>query len=308
MKILFIGFGSIARKHKAALDSLFSGIEYFALRSGGKESSEEIEHVKSIYSIEEIPEVISFAIIASPTYKHSEGIRLMVLKRIPIFIEKPILNSLEEGDILNGLIKQHNIFSYVACNLRFLTSLRFLKSALIKEDMRINEVNIYAGSYLPDWRPHLNWRQNYSAHADMGGGVHLDLFHELDYAYWLFGAPLTSLNIKRSSSSLEISAIDFASYSMVYNDFVATITLNYFRRFPKRVIEIVFENDIWEIDILKNCITSFKNGIIFKDDQFRISDTYASQMKWFVECLESGKNNFNTFEDSLNILKICLKN
>lgn len=307
MIVLFIGYGSIARKHKAALDSLYPGAAVYALRSGTKETSEAIEGVQSIFSEEEIPLGTTFAIISSPTYKHTQSIAMLVSKNIPLFIEKPLAHSLAGLDDIGRVIKEKDLFTYVACNLRFLPAMVFLHQTLAAKEKRINEVNVYAGSYLPDWRPHLDYKTNYSAHENMGGGVHLDLFHELDYVCWLFGMPEYSQGIRRMKSSLGIDAVDFASYALVYGGFVATVQLNYYRRKAKRTLEIVFDDCCWNMDIINNKITDDNNTLIFDGGDFKIIDTYAVQMKWFVEALSGNEAPFNTFEESLNILKIGLQ-
>lgn len=307
MIVLFIGFGSIAKKHKAALDVLYPAALCYALRSGAPESTEEIAGVQSIFSKEEIPANVTFAIISSPTYKHTESLEMLVERNIPLFIEKPLSHSLANLDHIGKEIAERNLFSYVACNLRFLPALVFLHQALASGAKRINEVNVYAGSYLPDWRPHLDYKKNYSANEEMGGGVHLDLFHELDYICWLLGMPEYSCSIKRSVSSLGISAVDFASYSLVYKEFVTTIQLNYYRRKAKRTIELVFDDCCWTVDILQNRITDDSETVIFDGGEGKIIDTYTAQLKWFVAALEGKAEPFNTFDESLRILKISLQ-
>ena len=64
----------------------------------------------------------------------------------------------------------------------------------------INEINVYCGSYLPDWRPETNYKNIYSSYKNKGGGVHLDLFHEVDFIYWIFGNPDTIYNFLSNKS------------------------------------------------------------------------------------------------------------
>lgn len=306
MNILFIGYGSIAKKHKLAIDKLCQSAVCIALRSN--KDALEIEGVKSIYGWDELIVNPDFAIVSTPTFRHTEDVKVVVERRIPIFLEKPVSHVLDGLDALSKEISDKHIPTYVACNLRFLPVLQFLHSYLEEKKPKINEVLVYAGSYLPDWRPAVNYKENYSARSEMGGGVHLDLFHELDYVSWLFGQPDRSLSIKSNKSSLDLSAVDFASYSWTYEGFTATILLNYFRRKAKRTIEIVFEDDTWIVDLLKNNIMTDSGQLIFDCADSGIKDTYVSQMRYFIDCIRSGTTPmFNTFQDSVKILKVCLE-
>ena len=51
-----------------------------------------------------------------------------------------------------------------------------------------SSVRLWFGSWLPDWRPAVDYRPTYSARAELGGGVLLDAIHELDMLVWLLGA------------------------------------------------------------------------------------------------------------------------
>jgi predicted dehydrogenase len=304
MNILIIGLGSIALKHINAINKIDNKINIFAYRSIGHQNT--IPGVKNIYSLEDLEVKFDFAIISNPTHLHSHFISLLSEKGINLFIEKPPLDSLINADILLKKVENSNIITYVGCNLRFHPSLVFLKKEVLLKNKRINEVNIYSGSYLPNWRPGKNFRDIYSVNPEMGGGVHLDLFHELDYAFWLFGKPNKVTSIKRNVSSLNISAVDYANFLFEYNEYTINIVLNYYRKDSKRSVEILFENQTWIIDILNNKIIDSENNLLFIDEKFEIINTYIEQMNYFIDALKNKKQTMNSFANSIDILKFCL--
>ena len=306
MEILIIGLGSIANKHLLAIKNVVPGAKVFALRSGNK--SKDVDGVNNIYILDEMQNKPDFAIISNPTNLHGEFIADLSKMNIPMMIEKPSLHSLEKAESLLNLINTNKTFTYVACNLRFHPCIVFLKDYLKNNTIRINEATIYCGSYLPDWRPNVNYKEVYSANLNMGGGVHLDLIHELDYTTWLFGKPNKYSSIQSNSSSLAIDAPDYAHYVLYYPTFSASITLNYFRRDVKRTIELVCEDSTIAIDLINNKILDSKQGILFENKDYKIIDTYVSQMSYFIDKLSKNEIPMNTFEESLEVLKIALSN
>ena len=305
MKVLIVGLGSIAKKHIEALRILKPNCIIYALRSSPIAKKE--EHVFNISKIDEVKIEFDFAIISNPTYLHYETIKFIAQKKIPLFIEKPALHSLENAEELIEFVEHNKVVNYVACNLRFHPCIVFLKENIIRKEKRINEINVYCGSFLPEWRSGLDFRQVYSANANMGGGVHLDLFHEIDYTTWLFGLPNRTTSILRSVSSLEIDAIDYANYTLEYNTFTANIVLNYYRRKPKRIIEIVFDNETLTIDLINNCIKNDNEQIIFGIEKFVFKDTYVAQLSYFITSLNTNQNPFNSLRESIDVLKIVLQ-
>lgn len=305
MNILIVGLGSIARKHLDALKSINNDLKIYALRSNINATIE--KNIENIHDLDNCRTVFDFAIISNPTYLHCEYIKILSYKGIPLFIEKPAIHNLEMGDELIGLIEEKKILTYVACNLRFHPCIKFLKDKIESEDLIINELNIYCGSYLPDWRPGKEYREIYSANASMGGGVHLDLIHELDYTTWLFGFPSVSKSVLKSISSLNIESIDYANYILEYEKFTATVILNYFRRKPKREIEIVLDKETWKVDLIKNEIVNENNELLFQDLNFNIKETYVKQLEYFINCLSNNQIPMNNFVEAFEVLKICLK-
>lgn len=303
MKILIIGLGSIGKKHVKAIKSILPNAEIFALRSNI--TAEKLPGVTNIFNLVEIASVtIDFAIISNLTSEHKKTIAQLILFGFPLFIEKPVTSSLDIEDLIN-LVESKGISTYVACNLRFLDCIRFVKDKLSQsQHKKLNEVNVYCGSYLPDWRPNTDFRKTYSANIELGGGVHIDLIHELDYIYWLFGSPNKVKRTFKSQSSLLISSFDYANYVLDYDGFCTSVILNYYRKDPKRNLELVFEDETWNVDLLKNQIVC-NNKIIFSSEQ-RITDTYKQQMEYFIKCLNSRNETFNTVSIAYDVLKICL--
>src|SRR6476646_8629955 len=125
MNVLFIGFGSIAQKHKSALLQLYPDVRMYALRSS--KDAALIPGVNSIYEWLELPAKIDFAIISTPTFLHLQPLDVLLKNKIPVMLEKPIADSLDGLNIFAERIATEHAFVYIACNLRFLPVLQFLK-------------------------------------------------------------------------------------------------------------------------------------------------------------------------------------
>ena len=95
-----------------------------------------------------------------------------------VLVEKPLFSKPNKINIKKNKY-------YVGYNLRFNPIINFLKKKI--KSKKIWSVNIFCGSYLPNWRNNIDYRKSSSAKKHLGGGVLLDLSHELDYVQWLFG-------------------------------------------------------------------------------------------------------------------------
>ncbi|MEE9437824.1 MAG: Gfo/Idh/MocA family oxidoreductase, partial [Saprospiraceae bacterium] len=203
MKVLIIGLGSIARKHISALqDFKPKNLQLFALRSG--RNSQSISRVTDIFDYATAYKISpDFIMISNNTSQHVKTILAVIEWGIPLFIEKPLSHTLNGIDQLFQKLIDHKTKSYIACNLRHLEVIQYLKHDLLQKIERINEVNVYCGSYLPSWRPNVNFRKSYSSNEELGGGVHLDLIHEIDYTYFLFGKPVSKNSLFGKRSNLK---------------------------------------------------------------------------------------------------------
>jgi len=302
MRVLIVGLGSIARKHIKALKNIDKSVFIYALRS--HQNADKINGVTNIYSYDDIDKLnLDFVILSNPTGLHFQSLNQLKELKLPLFVEKPLFDKTgnEQDELVDNIIK-NNLPTYVACNLRFLDSIVKIKEIIQSE--RVNEVNVYCGSYLPDWRPNVDYKTVYSANKEMGGGVLLDLIHELDYVYWLFGKPEQIKSVFRNNSSLNITAYDYANYLWEYDKFAVSIVLNYYRKDTKRSLEIVCDSGTYFIDLLRNTI-SFNDKVIFESSQCMI-DTYYNQMNFFIHQILRKYDDFNSIDQANNILKLCL--
>lgn len=303
MIILIIGLGSIGKRHVDAIYALKLEVTIYALRGGL--SNDCYKGVINIRSVDEIQNKIDFIVVSNITSAHEATIMSVLELKCPILIEKPVLSDEKNASLISAKLKQKNILTYVACNLRFHSGLQFFKKYLDERQPRINEVNIYCGSYLPDWRSGIDFRESYSANFDEGGGVHLDLIHELDYCTWLFGFPETVNSIKREVSSLSINAIDHAKFEFLYTDFTTGINLNYYRRDAKRTLEVVTSEDSILLDLRSNIIQSLLTGDIIYNEPFEMKETYKKQMRDFIDVINSNKQIINNFDYGVKILQLA---
>lgn len=305
MRVLIVGLGSIARRHIAALRAIDPATEMVALRSGLGSSG--VEGVLDVRSLDEAGGGFDFAIVSNPTSEHAGTIRSLLPLGIPLFIEKPLFARCgSDGDLLLERIREAGILTYVACNMRFLDTLVYLRR-LVAAGMRVNEVNVYCGSYLPEWRPGTDWRRSYSARPELGGGVHTDLIHEFDYVHWIFGDPVRVRKSLRHSSSLGIEAIDYANYCLEYDDFCVSIILNYYRRDYKRSVEIVAADRTVCADLDGGTVKDSDGKLLF-ESRMSDADVYRTQMEYFISLLgKPGAASSNDVFEAYGVLGLCLE-
>ena len=74
----------------------------------------------------------------------------------------------------------------------------------------IISLEAHVGSYLPDWRPQKDYKESVSARAELGGGVLLELSHELDYIRWFFGGIDSVIAVLKNSNILGLDVEDGA--------------------------------------------------------------------------------------------------
>lgn len=190
-----------------------------------------------------------------------------------VLVEKPLFGGATEPAITSG------VRIFVAYNLRFHPIIRRLKQAIGLS--RLFSANLYAGQYLPDWRPDADYRHSYSARRDLGGGVLRDLSHEIDLVGWLCGPTEKVAAVGGHFSDLDIASDDvFSLLLKVRRCPAVTVSLNYLDRTARRTIAINGEDFSAFADLVNGTLEVNGRVTVMRIER---DETYLAQLAAFVE-------------------------
>jgi predicted dehydrogenase len=311
MDVLVVGCGSIGRRHINNLLAIrgIDRINIFTKRKDcpglfGKDNGK-LNVVKNLGSVK-----ADFAILCDPTYKHAATAIKLARKRIPLFIEKPVARSYGEAEKVYRAAKKGRIKVAVGYNLRFLKALRYVKDCVASGRIgKPNFARIEAGQYLPDWRPYRDYRASYSAKKKMGGGVSLDLSHEIDYMRYIFGDPVRWKTAKARIGNLDIDCEDVFEGVYIYkNGLICSVHLDYLQRKPRRSIKVFGSRGSIECDIInKEIVLKRRTGSVSRIRgvaYFDIGKTYRDEIMEFIRAIRGGARMTVSLADGVADLKL----
>jgi len=137
---------------------------------------------------------------------------------------------------------------------------------------------------LPDWRPWQDYSQSYSAKKELGGGVVLDLIHELDYSYWLFGEFYELKSFTGKVSNLKIETNDkWFNKAILYNGQQSSGILNLVAK-PLHNLQAYGQYPIYNTD--SKTITYTKSDNFYQYNTFWALEK-SSQIPLFRSSCES---------------------
>lgn len=295
MKIVFFGLGSIGQRHSKILLKNYK-YDLFAFRSGVDSQKNNLD-IKELHSWKEVerlkPDV---AFITNPTYLHIETAIECAEIGCKLFIEKPIDRDLNGLDKLLKIVRNKNLVTYVAYNLRFHPVILALKRYM--RDRKPLHVRVVCTSYLPSWRSAEDYLRSYSANTRMGGGVILDLSHELDYvSYLLDGVKRISGNFGRVGK-MTVDAEDYADMLLETDFCPVSIHVDFLSHLRQRYIQMDFDDLTVVADLINAEIKEYKNESLHENKRLDYDEgqEYTNQIKYFFDNIENPKMMNNLIE------------
>lgn len=316
MRVLMVGSGSIGRRHMASLRSLVPNVQFDVLREHGRSrDTSELGHVEVVGSLDEgLERQPHMMVIANPSSMHLQPLLAAIDAGIPFYAEKPVVSMLDDLSLLQSRVALGGLPpNVVGCNLRFLPSLIAFK-ALVDEGRLGNLVraDFEAGQWLPDWRPSQDYRLGYSANRSQGGGVLLDLIHEVDAALWLLDDFEHVTGYATHASALEIDTDDCAGILMARaGGPITSVRVDYVSRKPVRRYTLVGDRGTATWDLRSSTIVlddeAGSQEIQLPAGAFDVSKTYLSAMQELLGAIKSNRPSTQPLEEGLRALTTVLR-
>lgn len=304
MKVCFVGIGSIAARHIKNLKDICKerniDLSIDALRRNNTKTSEELEFSNIYTSEKDVPNDYDVVFITNPTDFHMDTLRALHDKAKHFFVEKPLTSIKKLAEAEDFICRENSIY-YVACPLRYTSVIQYLKN-----NINMNEVlgaRCISSSYLPEWRPGIDYRTTYSADKNLGGGVSIDLIHEWDYIKYLLGMPEKVVYMNGKVSNLELNCEDYAVYMAAYKNKVLELHLDYFGRKTIREVVLFTQNDTIVGDLVSSTVTYLKENktITFGENR---DDYQKNELRFFMDLIDGTKENNNQLKDAYQTLKL----
>ena len=276
MNLLFVGLGSIGRRHATLIFKHFPQYEIYALRSGYSENN--LPFVCNLYNWYEV-DLINFdaAFICNPTDKHIDSAIQYAARGMHLFVEKPLSVNLDNLQILKNIVSLKNLTCYVAYPFRHHPDLKAIKKIIGNNHVKLSQFECLT------WLP--AWNKPYSMKKETGGGALLELSHEIDMAQYLCGRIKQITGVGNKVSEVTEDCEDQVRLTLLHEtgaESYLRLDLSS-RRFEKRTIEIMTENyhGIYDLNATK---------------QMFYARMYLNQLQYFFDNLGNVEIENNLFE------------
>lgn len=210
MRVLVIGAGSIGRRHHDNLQSLGASSRLVSWRESGIGGS-----LAALDSADAV-------VIATATDIRLPLIEAAAARGLPVYVEKPLAYRPEEVEAIAEIAAPVADRSMVGYMMRYHPAVRALAGTDLSD---VFQFALTIGHDVTQWRENWRFSDSYAAKAD-GGGVLLDLCHELDLAACLF--PGLEVTRVESLGHPVFPGVDFASrISLRRQGLVGDVSMDY---------------------------------------------------------------------------------
>ena len=314
--ILLIGLGSIGRRHLTNLADRFPGARFTVMRHAARPDPLcDRLNARIVTRLEDVlSDYVDLVVVATPSANHIDTLPVLIARGWNMLVEKPVVTSLKDCDrIAAALASAPPAVRAAGFNFRYLPSLQRMRGMILDGGLgTVVRASLTAGLWLPDWRPSQDWRAGYSADAARGGGVELDLVHEIDVARWFFGA--LSLECARGGrrSSLNLAANDVSAMIFTADEgtLIIQVTLDYVSRKRQRHYEIVGDQAslLWNIDgTLEHLGPQDRQTLQGGAKDFDVAQTYVTMINCLAAAISGDwRNPLQSLEDGLASTRLAI--
>lgn len=314
-RLLIVGYGSIGQRHLRIVRESLADATIMVFRH--QPTTDILELANLVTS--SIDDVRSFApeaaIIANPAPFHLHIAKVLAGMGCHLLIEKPISDNSDGVLDLLDTITAEGVICQVGYNLRYLPSLSLFRD-LINNGFVGQPLSVRCefGQYLPNWRPDTDYRTGVSARSDMGGGVLLELSHEIDYLRWIFGEVEWVRSWIGNVGNLDIDVEDTAHLIIGFQakelskQVVANLNVDFIRHDTTRICTVIGADASLRWNGLTGMIDIYKSGSN-RWDEYAVmphqrDDSYRSQWEEFLISVAERKEPLVDIRAGLAVLEL----
>ena len=312
MKILVVGVGSIGTRHMNNL--VEHGHEVHVVDINRENLKRAVSIAKGTFdSLDDALKIKpDVAFICTYSNDHITPALKCANAGCHLFIEKPLSLSIEGTNALIEIIENKNLISMVGCNMRFHPAISYVHETLTKNPFFSKKLwgSLEFGFYLPFDKE--DYQNHYKANKSKGGNLIFDDIHDLDCAVWFFGEPVEVFCNKSIISSLKIDTEDHVEMIIKFaSGAMCTIHMDYLQHGYSRRYKVVCEEGTvsWDFVLGKiGIITTLEKEWVWKDIKLEVlyNQMYIDEIKYFTNCVLSGRETFNSIKQSLSVLKLAM--
>ena len=295
-RFLVIGTGSIGRRHINNISKL--GYRCDAVSRTGKKKINDLPSSVRLVTLRENEDLNNYdaVILATATSEHVELAIEFAKKQKSLFIEKPLSHSLGRVDELRRLARKYRLVVEVGFMLRTHPDLKLIKRLIDENALgQVHYCRAVVGHDLRQWRKGSNHKESYSAKRGKGGGVLLDLSHEIDMLCWLFGLPTHAFGMESFDKSLGIETESCLHAQLRFaGNVLAQVSLDYLRRDYSRNLEIVCSRGTLIWDYVTSQVSIIAEGDVLENRvpkklHFDRNEMFMNQMRIFASRIKSNE-------------------
>jgi len=306
--IAIIGYGNIAIKHFKILKKILPKSNFFVISKRPIEPN--IKNITFFNKLNDLKNIsIDLALICTPTVKHFKDFLFFYKKKSNILIEKPLTKNILEAKKILQYSKNYRNVIEIGYVLRHSSGGKKMKELLRKKIVGdIIDVQVCCDSFLPNWRPNRNYLHTVTANRKLGGGVLLELSHELDYIYWLFGNLTKVFATFCPNKILKTNVEEAVNILFLQKKYTINARVNFNQKFLKNRYCIVSgTKGLLKWDIIKNKVEFINSKN--KKKFFKFNDNpFKNQLVFLINQInkkkERRRKTTNSISDALMILKI----
>lgn len=315
-KFLVVGLGSAGKRHARLLNKLSPNALIGILT---KSQNEKFFIGSNFIYLSDVNEALEFnpklICIANPSSFHIETANKFLKKGVHIFIEKPLSHSINGVREFIVRCNAEGVKVSVGYNLRFFDALINFKK-LIKGGCcgKLLSFRVEVGQNIKTWRPNMDYRSSVSVSKKLGGGVLLELSHELDYIHWIFGKVHAVSAWVGRQDNLAVDVEDSVHAIMSFDadasghQLVGTLSMDFLRHDKTRGCEVVGSSGTLRFCGISGKVDFFGVGMnqwktLFNSER-GIEGTYELQLINILNDLQDNNLIGASVEDGLNVLEL----